>query len=62
MAQQAYNPIDYHFKWTDDGWYEWNSVAAHKAARQARDAAARALQRSGHQVHKFTLRNYPRIA
>lgn len=53
--QLAFNPVDYHFAWTSDGWYSWDKPAAVKAARRARDEAARRLKASGREVHKFSL-------
>jgi hypothetical protein len=55
ISQQTYNPIDYGFSWTNDDWYEWDSDAAHKAARQARDAQARDLKSEGFTVRKFSI-------
>ena len=43
---QSFNPINYGFEWTKDGWYDFDHKAAHKAARQARDAAAKSLRRT----------------
>jgi hypothetical protein len=53
--QLAFNPVDYHFEWTSDGWYSWDKAAAVKAARKARDEAARRLKAEGRDVHKWSL-------
>lgn len=47
MNQYRFNPADYCFSWTEDGWYTWDSEEAHRQARQARDSAARTMQGSG---------------
>lgn len=52
--QLSYNPVDYHFAWTAD-WYTWDAKAAHKAARLARDAAARKWRAEGARVRSFSL-------
>lgn len=54
-TQQIFNPIDYAFSWTDDGWYTWDSKAAVKHARQARDRAVKQLKADGRTVSKFSL-------
>jgi hypothetical protein len=54
--QQAFNPADYDFQWTDD-WYAWDQVAATRKARDARDEQARILARQGCEIKKFTLKN-----
>jgi hypothetical protein len=58
MAQLAFNPVHYGFKWTEDGteygWYEFDHKAAHKLALQARNAVAKAAEREGKRVHKWT--------
>ena len=56
-SQQIFNPVDYCFAWTADGWYTWDRPAAFIAARRARDEAAREAFKAGHQVRKFTLRD-----
>lgn len=55
--QKIFNPINYEFSWTDDGWYDWNSDAAHKTALSARDKLAKELRAQGHKVKGFSLRN-----
>lgn len=52
--QRAFNPVDYHFRWTQD-WYEWDRAAAVTAARQARDAETKRLKALGHRVMKWSL-------
>lgn len=53
-SQESYNPIDYGFEWTNDGWYKFDRKAAIKAARAARDARARELKKAGIPFKKFT--------
>jgi hypothetical protein len=54
LMQHRFNPIDYGFEWTEDGWYKWDSKAAHKQARQARDAEARLRKGAGQNVKKWS--------
>lgn len=54
MQQQIFNPANFNFTWTDN-WYEWDRDEAHKAARRARDEAAKAAKAQGKTVTKFTL-------
>ncbi|KKW13352.1 MAG: hypothetical protein UY48_C0002G0043 [Candidatus Gottesmanbacteria bacterium GW2011_GWB1_49_7] len=53
--QQGFNPADYCFQWTTDGWYEWDRKAAHKAALQARNARAKELRQRFAKVQCSTL-------
>lgn len=54
--QRIFSPLNTeHFSWTDDGWYSFDSVAAHKAARKLRDDMAKELKQSGRTVSKFSL-------
>ena len=53
--QQTFNPADFCFTWTADGWYEWDRDAAHKAAMQARNAHAKTLTGRGHKVRKTSM-------
>lgn len=59
MAQQTFNPINYGFRWTDDGtefgWYEFDQEAAIKTARKERDALAKELKAEGRTVRKFSM-------
>lgn len=55
--QIVMNPLDFGFEFTPDGWYAFDSKAAHAAALKARDAEAKELKAEGHAVKKFTLRN-----
>jgi hypothetical protein len=57
MIQQTFNPIDYGFAWTDDGWYNWDAKLGRKLAMQARDAAAKRAKREGRTVTKFSMPN-----
>ena len=54
--QQLFNPADYCFAWAF-GWYEWNSQAAHLAARQDRDNLGKKLKQKGYNVTRFTIRH-----
>lgn len=54
MAQEHFNPANYTFEWTTDGWYKWDSDAAHKAARKDRDAQAKAAKADRKTVTKFS--------
>lgn len=54
-GQIAFSPIDYGFKFTADGWYQFDSAAAHKAAMKARNARAKELRAAGYQVRAFTM-------
>lgn len=56
--QLSFSPTKYNFKWTEDGWYEWDYDAAHKAALKARDARARELKAKGYEeVRKSSQRD-----
>jgi hypothetical protein len=55
--QQHFNPANFHFAWTSDGWYEWDRKAAHSAALKARNAKAKALAAAGHRVVKSSIPN-----
>ena len=54
-GQLSFNPVDYGFQFTPDGWYKFDSAAAHKAAMKARNARAKELRAAGYQVRAFTL-------
>ena len=56
-TQCVFNPIDYGFSFTDDGWYSWDRKAAHKAALAARNAEARRLKKMGKRVQTFSSAN-----
>lgn len=56
MFQQAFNPIDYTFEWTDD-WYKWDYKESHKQARKVRSKAVKDLRSQGYTVRVFTLSN-----
>jgi hypothetical protein len=57
MGQHTFNPIDYGFSWTTDGWYEWDHKAAQAAALKDRNAEARRLQKEGKTVRKWSMPN-----
>lgn len=57
MDQQIFNPVDFGFAWTDDGWYAWDHKLGRELAMQARDKAAKVAQAEGKQVRKFSLPN-----
>jgi hypothetical protein len=59
MFTRTFNPVDYNFNWTpaedptnhfDHGWYKWDYEAGHKAAQEARNAAARDYKARGYKV------------
>lgn len=50
MSYQTFNPLDYGFVWVSVDEYQFDHVAAHKAARKARDAEAARLRSVGHTV------------
>ena len=54
-TQQTFNPIDFGFRFTADGWYEFNRREASRTARRKRDAVAKELAKAGHAVTKFSL-------
>lgn len=56
MNQHIFSPISYGFAWVD-GWYEWDSKAAHAEARKDRDEAAKQQRACGFKVKKFSLPN-----
>lgn len=56
-TQKTFNPANYEFRWTEDGWYEWDRKAAHSKALKARNAEAKALQAKGHKVVKSSMPN-----
>jgi len=47
----TFNPVDYGFLFTR-GWYAFDDMSAHKAARKARDDMAKKAKRDGLQVKK----------
>jgi hypothetical protein len=53
MTTQRFNPINYGFTFTAD-WYEFDSKAAHAAARKARSEEAKRLRKEGRKVKCFT--------
>lgn len=53
--QLMFNPINYGFEFTPDGWYKFDRKAAHKAALSARNAKAKELRKVGKRVVLFTL-------
>lgn len=55
MDQMTFNPIKYGFEWTADGWYKWDSKAAHERAKKDRDAAARLAKADGRIVKKWSM-------
>ena len=54
--QQTFNPIDYGFEWTEDGWYSFDENARKEALR-ARNKEAKRLREQGYNVRCFTLSN-----
>ena len=57
MSQRIYNPIDFGFQWTDDGWYDFDRKAAQSAALKARNAYVKQAKAQGKQVSTFSLPN-----
>ena len=57
LFQRTFNPADYTFEWTEDGWYAWDSEEAHKQALKARNDIAKELKAGGKKVKKFSTRN-----
>lgn len=55
MTQRIFSGADYGFRWTDDGWYEYDGKAAEKLALKARNDLARQLKAQGHKPRKFSL-------
>ena len=49
MNSQSFNPINFGFTFTAD-WYDFDSKAAHAAARKARNDEAKRLRKLGHKV------------
>jgi len=56
-TQQTFNPVNFNFQWTEDGWYEWDRKAAHSAALKARNAEAKRLAATGRRVVKSSMRD-----
>ena len=54
--QHFFNPVNYTFKWTDDGWYNWDYDKAHKLALAARNKRAGELRKEGYKVGVSTLK------
>jgi len=52
--QRTFNPANYCFAWTDDGWYEWDRKEAHKQALRVRNRGAKRLRAQGMTVSCFT--------
>ena len=57
MSQQTFNPINFGFTFTDDGWYTFDRKTATKAALQARNAEAKKLTQAGRIVRKWSSAN-----
>jgi hypothetical protein len=53
--QKIYNPTDYTFNWTEDGWYTFDCKAGQKQAMKARNEEAKKLVKDGWKVTKFSL-------
>lgn len=52
---KSFNPVDYCFAWTSDGWYTWDSKAARAKALAERNAEAARLAKAGYTVRKYTV-------
>lgn len=57
MRQEIFDPVEYGFEWTTDGWYKFDYETSRKAAIAARREMAKELKASGHKIRFFTLRN-----
>jgi hypothetical protein len=53
-VDQKWNPIDFGFSFTMDGWYQWDRKGAHKAALKARNTEAKKLRAAGRNVKTWT--------
>lgn len=53
-GQLHFDPLQYGFRWTDDGWYEFDAKSAEKAARDARAREAKRLRQEGYNVKLFS--------
>ena len=54
-GETTFNPVDFGFEWTDDGWYRWDHRLAHAAALSARNGLARKLKKEGRPCRKFSV-------
>ena len=52
--QRHFNPIDYGFEFTPDGWYRFDRKAATAAARKERDSEAKRMKAEGYAVRKWS--------
>lgn len=46
-GQMSFNPIHYGFRWTDDGWYEFDELDAKNRAWKARAEFVKELRKDG---------------
>ena len=53
--QKSFNPVDFAFDWTPDGWYTFDRKAGRAAATKARNAEAKRLEQDGWTVKKWSL-------
>lgn len=51
----TFNPIDYGFEWTNDGWYRFDYEQARKDAMAARRAKAKEMRKAGYTVRMSTI-------
>ena len=56
-TQIVFDPTDFGFEWTQDGWYKFDYKLASLAAKACRDRAVTILREQGRRVRAFTLRN-----
>ena len=54
MIEYTFNPVDFGFRWTSDGWYHYSSQPAERKAQDARDARAKQLKAEGFTVRRAT--------
>lgn len=52
MRNGTFNPMDYGFSWTADGWYAWDRKAGHSAALKARNTEVKRLRATGFRCFK----------
>lgn len=55
MAQQTFSGVDFGFRWTSDGWYEYDGAEAERKALATRNARVRELKARGHKPRPFSL-------
>ena len=46
-GQETFNPVDFCFTWTADGWYTWSYENGHAEAKRERDLRYKELKARG---------------